>query len=147
MSRYDTLFSPLTIKHLRIRNRLRSTSPAPGYAVGGRITERYRSYQAEKARGGVGLTQFGGATSVSAATRWCYSRPRASSADRFCSRRGRRGAAARREAYSSRVKGRGFRSGAVSVSMSAYSLFTVRSLTHFRPFSMGVTRFSRFQTR
>lgn len=65
MSRYPTLFSPLAIKHLRIRNRLLSTSHAPGYAVGGRITERYLRYQEEKARGGVGLTQFGGATAVS----------------------------------------------------------------------------------
>ena len=65
MSRYPTLFSPLTIKHLRIRNRLLSTSHAPGYAVGGHITERYLRYQEEKARGGVGLTQFGGATAVS----------------------------------------------------------------------------------
>lgn len=51
MSRYPTLFSPLTIKHLRIRNRLLSTSHAPGYAAGGRITERYLRYQEEKARG------------------------------------------------------------------------------------------------
>ena len=65
MSRYPALFSPLTLKHLRIRNRLLSTSHAPGYAVGGRITERYLRYQQEKARGGVGLTQFGGATAVS----------------------------------------------------------------------------------
>ena len=72
MSRYDTLFSSLTIKHLRIRNRLLSTSHAPGYAVGGHITERYRSYQAEKARGGVGLTQFGGATSVSVENSFHY---------------------------------------------------------------------------
>ena len=60
MGRYDTLFSPLTIKHPRIRNRLLSTSPAPGDAVGGHIMERYRSYQAEKARGGVGLTPVRG---------------------------------------------------------------------------------------
>ena len=65
MSRYPTLFSPLAIKHLQIRNRLLSTSHAPGYAVGGHITERYLRYQEEKARGGVGLTQFGGATAVS----------------------------------------------------------------------------------
>ena len=65
MNRYPALFSPLSIGRLRIRNRLLSTSHAPGYAVGGHITERYMRYQEEKARGGVGLTQFGGATAVS----------------------------------------------------------------------------------
>ena len=65
MTPYSALFTPLTIRHLEIRNRLLSTSHSPGYAVGGRITERYLRYQEEKARGGVGLTQFGGATAVS----------------------------------------------------------------------------------
>ena len=65
MNPYPALFTPLTIKHLEIRNRLLSTSHSPGYAVGGRITERYLRYQEEKARGGIGLTQFGGATAVS----------------------------------------------------------------------------------
>ena len=65
MNPYPALFTPLAIKHLSIRNRLLSTSHSPGYAVGGRITERYLRYQEEKARGGIGLTQFGGATAVS----------------------------------------------------------------------------------
>ena len=65
MNPYPALFTPLTIKHLEVRNRLLSTSHSPGYAVGGRITERYLRYQEEKARGGIGLTQFGGATAVS----------------------------------------------------------------------------------
>ena len=65
MSRYASLFRPLEIKRLRIRNRFLSTSHAPGYAVGGVIGERYIRYQAEKAKGGVGLAQFGGATAVS----------------------------------------------------------------------------------
>jgi 2,4-dienoyl-CoA reductase-like NADH-dependent reductase (Old Yellow Enzyme family) len=65
MSRYASLFQPLQIKKLRIRNRFLSTSHAPGYAVGGVIGERYIRYQAEKAKGGVGLAQFGGATAVS----------------------------------------------------------------------------------
>jgi len=65
MTRFASLFEPLTIKKLRIRNRFLSTSHAPGYATGGVITERYIRYQAEKAKGGVGLAQFGGATAVS----------------------------------------------------------------------------------
>ena len=72
MSPYAALFTPLRIRHLKIRNRLLSTSHAPGYAVGGHITERYRRYQAEKARGGVGLTQFGGATAVSVENSFHY---------------------------------------------------------------------------
>ena len=30
---------------------------------------------------------------------------------------------------------------------AAYSRFAALSFTHFQPFSMGVTRFSRFQTK
>jgi 2,4-dienoyl-CoA reductase-like NADH-dependent reductase (Old Yellow Enzyme family) len=65
MGALDPLFAPLTLRHLTIRNRFLSTSHAPGYADGGDITERYIAYEREKARGGVGLVQFGGATAVS----------------------------------------------------------------------------------
>ncbi|MGI9415152.1 MAG: N-methylproline demethylase, partial [Hyphomicrobiales bacterium] len=64
MALYDALFEPLEIKRLTIRNRFLSTSHAPAYARGGEITERYVRYHREKAKGGVGLTQFGGATAV-----------------------------------------------------------------------------------
>ena len=64
MSKYDALFQPLRIKGLEIRNRFLSTSHAPAYEDNGRITDRYIAYQAEKARGGIGLTQMG-ATTVS----------------------------------------------------------------------------------
>jgi len=66
MALYDPLFEPLKIKGLTIKNRFLSTSHAPSYAHNGKITERYIRYHAEKAKGGVGLTQFGGATTVSA---------------------------------------------------------------------------------
>ncbi|MDH3692186.1 MAG: NADH:flavin oxidoreductase [Gammaproteobacteria bacterium] len=72
MANYQALFTPLTIKHLTVRNRILSTSHATGYSAGGNITERYRLYQAEKAKGGVGLTQFGGATAVSAENSFHY---------------------------------------------------------------------------
>lgn len=65
MSQLDPLFAPLTIGHVTIRNRFLSTSHAPGYAIHGDITDRYVAYEAEKAKGGVGLVQFGGATAVS----------------------------------------------------------------------------------
>ncbi len=64
MTVYDALFQPLKIKKLTIRNRFLSTSHSPAYAVHGEITGRYLRYEEEKARGGVGLCQFGGATTV-----------------------------------------------------------------------------------
>src|SRR5947207_10115218 len=72
MAAYDALFEPLTIKTVTIRNRFLSTSHAPGYASGGVITSRYIRYQAEKAKGGVGLAQFGGATAVSPENSFYY---------------------------------------------------------------------------
>ena len=65
MPNYDALFQPLRIKQLEIRNRFLSTSHSPHFCEGGRITDRYIHYHAEKAKGGVGMTQFGGATTIS----------------------------------------------------------------------------------
>jgi 2,4-dienoyl-CoA reductase-like NADH-dependent reductase (Old Yellow Enzyme family) len=59
------LFQPLRIKGLTLKNRVMSTSHAPGYAEGGRPLERYQAYHEEKARGGIALTNFGGSSSVS----------------------------------------------------------------------------------
>ena len=59
------LLEPLQIKNVTIRNRFLSTSHSPHYTKDGRITERYIRYHAEKAVGGVGMTQFGGATTIS----------------------------------------------------------------------------------
>ena len=64
MAAYDALLKPLTIKHLTIRNRVMSTAHAPGCPEGGMPTERYQLYHAEKAKGGIGLTIFGGSSSV-----------------------------------------------------------------------------------
>jgi 2,4-dienoyl-CoA reductase-like NADH-dependent reductase (Old Yellow Enzyme family) len=72
MANYDVLFQPLTIKNVTIRNRFLSTSHQPGYAVGGKSTERYVRYEEEKAKGGVGLVQFGGATTVSVENTYYY---------------------------------------------------------------------------
>lgn len=69
---HDALFQPLRIKGLTIRNRFLSTSHAPHFTDNGRITERYVRYHAEKARGGVGMTQFGGATAVSSENSFHY---------------------------------------------------------------------------
>jgi 2,4-dienoyl-CoA reductase-like NADH-dependent reductase (Old Yellow Enzyme family)/thioredoxin reductase len=64
MAEHDALLKPLTIKHLTIRNRVMSTAHAPGYPENGMPTERYQLYHAEKAKGGIGLTIFGGSSSV-----------------------------------------------------------------------------------
>ena len=69
----DALLKPLQIKSLTIRNRVMSTSHAPGYGSGGKPLERYQLYHEEKAKGGIGLTMFGGSSSVapdSPATPW-----------------------------------------------------------------------------
>jgi 2,4-dienoyl-CoA reductase-like NADH-dependent reductase (Old Yellow Enzyme family)/thioredoxin reductase len=60
----DALLKPLTFKGLTIRNRIMSTSHAPGYGKDGKPQERYQLYHEEKARGGIGLTMFGGSSSV-----------------------------------------------------------------------------------
>ena len=73
MGRTDALLEPLRLKHLVIRNRIMSTSHAPAYAEDGKPKERYQLYHEEKAKGGVGLTCFGGSSSVapdSPATEW-----------------------------------------------------------------------------
>lgn len=59
------LFVPLRIKGLTLKNRIMSTSHAPGYASAGRPTERYMDYHEAKAEGGLALTCFGGSSSVS----------------------------------------------------------------------------------
>jgi dimethylglycine catabolism A len=66
------LFEPFRIRHVTFRNRFVSTSNAPGYAVGGNIPQRYVDYESEKAKGGVGLVQFGGATAVSVENSFHY---------------------------------------------------------------------------
>lgn len=72
-SNIEALFKPLRIRNMVIRNRVMSTSHAPGYGKDGKPQERYQLYHAEKAKGGIGLTMFGGSSSVdhdSPATPW-----------------------------------------------------------------------------
>ncbi|MFN0041588.1 MAG: FAD-dependent oxidoreductase [Alphaproteobacteria bacterium] len=78
MGQYDSLLKPLTINTITFRNRVFSSSHCPGYNKGGHITERYIRYQAEKARGGLGLAQCGGATGVSAENSYHYGQINAS---------------------------------------------------------------------
>ena len=44
---YPALFEPLTIGHLRLRNRIMSTSHAPAYAEDGMPKERYLRYHSD----------------------------------------------------------------------------------------------------
>lgn len=61
---YRALFEPFQLKHLRLKNRIMSTSHAPAYAEDGLPKERYQRYHEEKARGGLAMSMFGGASAI-----------------------------------------------------------------------------------
>jgi 2,4-dienoyl-CoA reductase-like NADH-dependent reductase (Old Yellow Enzyme family) len=60
----DPLLQPFRLKHLRLKNRIMSTSHACGLEEGGMPTARYQAYHEEKAKGGLALTMFGGSSNV-----------------------------------------------------------------------------------
>ncbi|QRM36146.1 NADH:flavin oxidoreductase [Microvirga sp. VF16] len=60
----DPLLQPLTIRKLTLRNRIMSTSHACGLEEGGMPGEAYQLYHAEKAKGGLALSMFGGSSNV-----------------------------------------------------------------------------------
>jgi 2,4-dienoyl-CoA reductase-like NADH-dependent reductase (Old Yellow Enzyme family)/thioredoxin reductase len=64
MGNYDALLKPLRLRHITLRNRVASTGHAAALSEQGMPTERYQFYHAEKAKGGIGLTIFGGSSSV-----------------------------------------------------------------------------------
>jgi N-methyl-L-proline demethylase len=64
MTSNDPLLQPFQLKHLTLRNRLMSTAHEPAYTEDGMPKERYRLYHAEKAKGGIALTMFGGSSVV-----------------------------------------------------------------------------------
>ena len=59
------LFQPLVLRGRVLKNRIASTAHAPGYAENGLPGPRYQAYHEAKARGGLGLTMFGGSSIVS----------------------------------------------------------------------------------
>lgn len=61
----DPLLEPFTLGHVRLKNRIFSSSHAPGYNTDGVPSERYMAYHEEKAKGGIGLTMIGGSSNVS----------------------------------------------------------------------------------
>lgn len=64
-SPYKALFQTFELGRLRLKNRIISTSHAPSYGEDGMPGERYQRYHEEKAKGGLAMTMFGGASSVS----------------------------------------------------------------------------------
>ncbi|MBM4421952.1 MAG: FAD-dependent oxidoreductase [Chloroflexi bacterium] len=64
MSQTDPLLQPFQLKHLRLKNRVMSTSHEPSYAEDAKPKLRYQLYQEEKAKGGVALTMFGGSANI-----------------------------------------------------------------------------------
>ncbi|GAA4363135.1 FAD-dependent oxidoreductase [Paeniglutamicibacter cryotolerans] len=61
----DPLLDGFEIRHLKLRNRIVSTSHEPAYSQDGMPTDRYRAYHVERARGGAGLLMIGGSAVVS----------------------------------------------------------------------------------
>ena len=62
--RYPHLLQPFRLRHLTFKNRLMSTSHAPGYVEDRHPKLRYQLYHEEKAKGGLALTMFGGSSNV-----------------------------------------------------------------------------------
>src|SRR5262249_15034753 len=61
---FPTLFSPLTLRHKTVKNRIVSTAHVTIFAEDGMPQERYRRYYLEKAKGGAGLLICFGSSSV-----------------------------------------------------------------------------------
>lgn len=60
----DPLLQPFRLKHLRLKNRVLSTSHEPAYSEDGKPKLRYQLYHEEKAKGGIALTMFGGSSLI-----------------------------------------------------------------------------------
>ena len=63
-SRYPHLLRPFRLRHVTFKNRLMSTSHAPGYVEDRHPKRRYQLYHEEKAKGGLALTMFGGSSNI-----------------------------------------------------------------------------------
>jgi len=61
----DPLLQPFTLRNVTFRNRIMSTSHSEGFSGKGMPMEPLQRYHEEKARGGIGLTMFGGSSNVS----------------------------------------------------------------------------------
>ncbi|MDB3912807.1 FAD-dependent oxidoreductase [Paracoccaceae bacterium] len=63
---FEHLLQPFTIRNLTVKNRIVSTAHAPAYGKDGMPGERYRLYHEQKAKGGIGMSMFGGSSPISA---------------------------------------------------------------------------------
>ena len=61
----DPLLQPFQLKHLRLRNRIITTSHEPAYPEDGMPKDRYRAYHVERAKAGIALTMTAGSAAVS----------------------------------------------------------------------------------
>lgn len=61
----DPLLQPYDLKHLRLKNRIMTTSHEPAYPEDGMPKDRYRAYHEERAKAGVALTMTAGSAAVS----------------------------------------------------------------------------------
>lgn len=68
MQATDPLLQPFQLKNLRLKNRVVSTPHAPNYVEDGKPKLRYQLYHEEKAKGGIGMTMFGGSSFISSDT-------------------------------------------------------------------------------
>lgn len=61
----DPLLQPFQLKHLRLKNRIMTTSHEPAYPEDGMPKDRYRAYHEERAKAGVALAMTAGSAAVS----------------------------------------------------------------------------------
>lgn len=61
----DPLLQPYQLGHLRLKNRIMTTSHEPNYGEDGLPKDRYRAYHVARAKGGVALTMTAGSAIVS----------------------------------------------------------------------------------
>ncbi len=61
----DPLLQPFELKHLRLKNRIMTTSHEPAYPEDGMPKDRYRAYHEERAKAGVALAMTAGSAAVS----------------------------------------------------------------------------------
>ena len=69
---FPTLFSPLTIKRLTLKNRIASTPHSDGMAEDGLVTERLIAYFRAKAVGGAGLVMDLDRAAIEAVKTWLF---------------------------------------------------------------------------
>jgi N-methyl-L-proline demethylase len=65
MTRADPLLQPFQLKHLRLKNRIMTTSHEPAYPEDGMPKDKYRAYHVERAKGGIAMTMTAGSAAVS----------------------------------------------------------------------------------